>query len=369
MQLLTPDQRALQQACRAVLGDHSTSTRVRQVAESDSGHDAELWALATDLGWSSLAVPERLDGLGGTASDLAVIAEEFGRVVQPSVLTPTMAATWFLSRHAPDGCADDVLEAVNRGARLSWAASKMSAAVSGERPADLLVRPDGRLSGVMEFIPEGQSAELLLLTAQSESGPQIVLVDPASPGVSLTPMSTLDLTRRYCRLTVAPHSAVTPLAFPVDQDTLDSLEGIGVVLQCAESTGVAAKLLEMTIAYLGQRSQFGQLIGSFQALKHRVADMLIEVEGSRVSTREAAEALESGADAREAISVAKSWVGRGASYVASNALQLHGGIGFSWEHDLHLYLRRAKTNELLLGTPRWHEERLTRLIAPAMAST
>jgi alkylation response protein AidB-like acyl-CoA dehydrogenase len=178
-------------------------------------------------------------------------------------------------------------------------------------------------------------------------------------------MHTLDITRRYSRMRIEPGSTGVYL---LDVDTpaaATDLAHIGLVLQCAESLGIASKLLAMTVEYAGQRRQFGRLIGSFQALKHRVADMLIEVEGCRVATRQAAETLDLGGPAAEAVNVAKSFVGRGASYVATNALQLHGGIGFSWEHDLHLYLRRAKVNELLLGTPSEHDELLAQRLTAA----
>ena len=154
-----------------------------------------------------------------------------------------------------------------------------------------------------------------------------------------------------------------PVGLELPAEAIAAVFDLAVVLQCAESTGIARRLLEMTVTYAGQREQFGRPIGSFQAIKHRIADLLVEAEGCRVATREAADALDAGAGpGTEAVSIAKSWVGRAASFVASHALQIHGGIGFSWEHDLHLFLRRAKVNELLLGSPAWHDERLYRTL-------
>jgi alkylation response protein AidB-like acyl-CoA dehydrogenase len=181
---------------------------------------------------------------------------------------------------------------------------------------------------------------------------RLVIVERSAVTAEIVP--TMDLTRRYARVQV---SDVPMIQLPAV--AADELFDLGVVLQCAENSGIAQQLLDMTVTYAKQREQFGRPIGGFQAIKHRIADMLIEVEGCRVATREAADALDGGAvPGGEAVSIAKSWVGRAASFVASHALQIHGGIGFSWEHDLHLYLRRAKTNELLLGSPAWHDERL-----------
>jgi alkylation response protein AidB-like acyl-CoA dehydrogenase len=136
-----------------------------------------------------------------------------------------------------------------------------------------------------------------------------------------------------------------------------------VVLQCAESVGVAARALAMTVEHVRLRHQFGRPVGSFQAIKHRVADMHIELEGARVATRDAAEAIDrERSDADLAVHAAKSWTGRATSMITSEAVQLHGGIGFTWEHDLHLLQRRAKVNELVHGSPGWHELQLVELL-------
>jgi alkylation response protein AidB-like acyl-CoA dehydrogenase len=345
MRLPDEEQQALRETCREVLGEHSTSATVRRIAESVTGHDDQLWKLTAELGWTALAVPEDAGGLGGSACDVAVVAEEFGRVVQPSLLPQTMAVAWVAARHAASPA---LLGGIASGEVIaSWALGEPggSEAVS----LDSALRLDGR----RDYVPDGQCATHVVVRA----GERLVAVPLGVAGVSVTPMSTMDITRRYSRVTFAGVQA-EPDWLVGGADAVTDLFGIGVVAQCAEGSGVAARLLDMTVTYAGQRAQFGRPIGSFQAIKHRIADMLIEVEGCRVATRQAAEALDAGTGVAEAVSIAKSWVGRAASYVASHALQIHGGLGFSWEHDLHLYLRRAKVNELLLGTPNWHDERL-----------
>jgi alkylation response protein AidB-like acyl-CoA dehydrogenase len=365
--LPTDEQRALGEACREVLGKHSTSRQIRSIAESGSGHDTALWRLTADLGWNALAVPEDLGGLGGSACDLAVVAEEFGRASQPSLLVQTLAVAAVLSRHAAGhGPARDLLGGIASGdAIVTWAVGEPDAGdpLTVDSSGDM-----ARLTGRREYVPDAQCATHAVVRADSAAGPCLAIVPLTAGGVSVAPMQTIDIMRRYCRLTFAG-TDVPAAALLGGRAAVQELFHLGVVLQCAESAGAAGRLLEMTVSYAGQRYQFGEPIGRFQAIKHRIADMLIETEGCRVATREAAEAIDACGRVREAVSVAKSWTGRAASFVASHALQIHGGIGFSWEHDLHLYLRRAKANELLLGTPRWHEERLAALLAPSRRPT
>jgi alkylation response protein AidB-like acyl-CoA dehydrogenase len=367
VQLLTEDQTAVREVCRQVLNAHSTSARIRAVAASASGHDPELWQKTAELGWTALAVPAASGGLGGSACDLALVAEEYGRALQPSLLTNTLAASWVLGRHTSSAAARDLFDEIGEGtAVVSWGLGEPETGDSLNAETSSGGR---RLLGRRDFVPDGQCATHVLVAVRNGCDEQVAIVPTSAAGVSLTSMATMDITRRYSRLTIEAGAPSESWFVPTDGCLSESLRRLGTVLQCAESTGVAAKLLAMTVDYVGQRRQFGQLIGSFQAIKHRIADMLIEVEGCRVATREAAEAVDAGGDSAEAVSVAKSWVGRAASLVASQALQIHGGIGFTWEHDLHLYLRRAKVNELLLGTPEWHDMYLSQVLQPLVSST
>lgn len=341
MRLPRADETELRDACRDVLSKRGGSTRARVVMESESGIDDDFWKLAAELGWTALAVPESLGGIGGSVGELATVAEELGRVLQPGLLVETYAVSHVLSRYP--GAADDLLEAVAEGtAMLTWGG----------------LGPDSPTPhGTVDLVPDALTATHLAVPVQFGDERRLVIVERSDVAVEVLP--TMDLTRRYARVRLDAASLDGAIQLP--GIAADELFDLAVVLQCAESSGVARQLLDMTITYAKQRKQFGRPIGGFQAIKHRIADMLIEAEGCRVATREAADALDGGAvPGSEAVSIAKSWVGRAASFVASHALQIHGGIGFSWEHDLHLYLRRAKTNELLLGSPDWHDERLYR---------
>lgn len=339
----------LRKACRDVLSKRSTSDRVRAVMESESGFDEGFWKLATDLGWTALAVPESLGGIEGSVGELCTVAEELGRVLQPGPLVETYAVTHVLSRHPAS--AEGLLEAVAAGtALLTWG----GLGPDSPTPVEAV---NGALCGTVELVPDALTATHLAVPVRFGKERRLVVAGLSDAAIETLP--TMDLTRRYARVRLDGVSLDGAVQLPAV--AAEELFDVAVVLQCAESSGVAQRLLDMTITYAKQREQFERPIASFQAIKHRIADMFIETEGCRVATREAADALDDGAvPGSEAVSVAASWVGRAASFVASHALQIHGGIGFSWEHDLHLYLRRAKTNELLLGSPDWHDERLYR---------
>jgi alkylation response protein AidB-like acyl-CoA dehydrogenase len=360
MLLPTADQVLLREACRDLLADHTTSESIRALVDSETGHDTGLWKQTADLGWTAVAVPDRFDGLDGGAADLAVIVEEFGRALQPSPIAATSAVAWLLVRHGTDALAERLLPAVaSGGAVLSWALEEPGGTglITARHDGDALV-----LTGKRGYLPDAVAAGHVVVDVDYADGRGLVVLPTDSAGLIRRDQRTIDLTRRYQQIQLDGVRIDSSWALPAGPAAAD-LFRIGVVLQCAESVGIASRLLDMTLTYVGQRSQFGRLIGSFQALKHRIADLHIAVEGASVATRDAAEALDaSRSDVDQAVHVAKSWTGPGASLVASEALQLHGGVGFTWEHDLHLFLRRAKANELLLGTPSWHDEQLTTLL-------
>ena len=198
---------------------------------------------------------------------------------------------------------------------------------------------------------------MVLLDAQTADGSGLFVVPLDQDGVTVTAHRTIDLTRRYGVLQLDGVSV--DAVSRVGQEASSWPAAAGVVVQCAESVGAGARLLELTVEHAQHRRQFGRAIGSFQALKHRMADMRIAVQAARAAMRYAAWSMELGRpDAERAVHVAKQWIGESMSALAGEALQIHGGVGFTWEHDLHLYLRRLKANELTLGSSEWHAQQL-----------
>jgi alkylation response protein AidB-like acyl-CoA dehydrogenase len=205
-------------------------------------------------------------------------------------------------------------------------------------------------------VPDAHVADLLLVTAKTNDGLVQALVPMPNERVHVRVIRGLDLTRRLCEIRFG--GALVPLTARVEP-AIESQLAVATVLLCAETVGAIDRLFEMTVDYAKTRVQFGRRIGSFQAIQHKLANMLLWLEGSRAAAHYAALAVDGRlADAREAVATAKAYVGDAASALAGEALQAHGGIGFTWEHDLHLYLRRTKSNQVLYGDPAWHRERL-----------
>ena len=217
------------------------------------------------------------------------------------------------------------------------------------------------LSGRATAVQAAAAADWLLVTAATDQGRRLVLIERAA--VVVEPRRTLDETRRWYDVVLDGVRVPATDVVAADQADIQWLADAAAVLSAADSLGVGERLLEMTVGYVKVRAQFGRPLGSFQSVKHKVAGMLTTLKGARAATYYAAMALDAGvADATVAASVAKAFTAEGVAALAGEALQAHGGIGFTWEHDLHLYLRRAKVNEMLFGAPAEHYERLAALL-------
>jgi alkylation response protein AidB-like acyl-CoA dehydrogenase len=354
--LPTDDQHSLRQAAREFLTDRAGPERVRAALDTPCGHDAELWKQVSGLGWTALALPEEFGGLDAALPDVAVVIEESGRALFPGPLTAVGAVGWLLVRHASARLCAAILPGLADGGGIAVAS------IGRPDNGGVVVADRGlRLAGERRHVPGVPVASHVVVDVETGEGTALAVVSTAASGLSWLEEHTIDVTRRYYALRFDGVQVQADML--LGPGAVIELLRVAVVLQCAESVGVAARAFDMTCSYVNQRRQFGRLIGSFQAVKHRIADMYIELEGARVATRDAAEAVQAGRpDAAYAIHVAKSWTARAASAITSEAIQLHGGIGFTWEHDLHLLQRRAKTNELVLGTPAWHDEQLAAVL-------
>ena len=352
---LTEEQAALREVSRGLLAVNCPPQLVRTLAAAGQDVDDKLWQRGAELGWTGLAVPEEHDGAGQGLVELCLVAEELGRAAAPGAFTDSALTGLALARFGrPELLAG--LAAGDLKASLAW-----HGPVAGRYDADDLV-----LSGRATAVQAAASADWLLVLAAvpsiaGDEGRRLVLVE--RPRATVEPRKTLDETRRWYDVVLDGVRVPAADVIAADEAGIQWLADAAAVLSAADSLGVGERLLEMTVEYVKVREQFGRPLGSFQSVKHKVTDMLTTLKGARAATYYAAMALDAGvAGATAAASVAKAFTAEGVAALAGEALQAHGGIGFTWEHDLHLYLRRAKVNEMLYGAPAEHYERLVSLM-------
>jgi len=354
---LTEEQAALREVSRAMLTANCPPQLVRSLASAGKDTDDKLWQLAAELGWLGLAVPEELDGAGQGLTELCLVAEELGRAAAPGAFIDSALAALVLAR-AGDPVPGLVADLAAGGQRASLA---HHGRVRGRR-SDSGSGAGIVLGGRATAVQAAASANWLLVTVtvDGEAGRRLVLV--ARDRVTVERRRTLDETRQWYDV-ILDDVAVTAADFvTADEAAIAWMADAAAVLTCADALGGGERLLDMTVGYVKVREQFGRPLGSFQSVKHKVADMLTTLKGARAATYYAAMALDAGAAvAPLASSAAKAFTGEGIAELAGQALQAHGGIGFTWEHDLHLYLRRAKVDEMLYGTTAEHQERVVAL--------
>jgi alkylation response protein AidB-like acyl-CoA dehydrogenase len=346
---LTEEQAALRKVSRDMLAARCPPRLVRSLASSGRDLDDRLWQRGAELGWTGLAVPEERGGAGQGLAELCLVAEEIGRALAPGAVSDTALIGLALARLGQP----DLLPALAAGDLKASLACH--GGVAGRYEAGDLV-----LSGRATAVQAAAAADWLLMTAATEQGRRLVLVERARTAIELR--RTLDETRRWYDVVLDGIGVDAAGVVVADAADIQWLADAAAVLIAADSLGAGDQLLEMTVRHVTTREQFGRPLGSFQSMKHKVADMLMTLKGARAATYYAAMALDAGAaGATAAASAAKAFTTGGVATLAGEALQAHGGIGFSWEHDLHLYLRRAKVNEILYGAPADHYERLAAL--------
>jgi alkylation response protein AidB-like acyl-CoA dehydrogenase len=369
---LSDDQRDLQGAATALLGDRCPTTRVRQVADEPGHLDRALWAAMAEQGWLAVAVPEALGGLGLGVVETVVLCEQLGRHVAPvPFLGTVLAGLALVSALAEDAIdADTALGGDGIGAwidRLS-AGQAVGAVAWSRRPGAVTADVDGvgrwTLSGRSDLVVYGPAADVVIVFADVDGAPALFAVDPAG-SERPSAEAAMDRTRTVGWLDLAGRPALRLGGI----EAADALLDKAATAMAAEMLGAADRVLEMTVAYAKDRVQFGRPIGGFQAIKHRCADMLVDVEGMRSATYYAGWAVGAGdPDASAAASVAKVWSSDAARRVMASGLQVHGGIGFTWEHDLHLYLKRSQLDQMSFGDAGFHRQRLAEILRPRAES-
>ncbi|WP_405578628.1 acyl-CoA dehydrogenase family protein [Streptomyces sp. NBC_01092] len=349
--LYTEEEEALRAAVRDLLTDHCDAPGVIARTESDTPHDLEAWkALADGMGLAGLLVPEGKGGQGATHREVAVVLEELGRAVAPvPYLTSAVVATEaLLACEAEEG----LLSELASGRRIGALAVALNVPPGG---AYKVVRhQDGALHGELTGIADAVVADVLLVPAD-DGGLYAVDAD----AVTVTAQASLDLTRPVAK--VALDGAPGRLLGDAEPAVRRALRA-GAGLLASEQFGLAEWTLTETVRYLKERKQFNRPVGGFQALKHRLAQLWLEVVNLRAAARGAADALATGEDVEVAVAVAQAYAAQVAVHAAEEAVQLHGGLGMTWEHPAHLYLKRAKADSIAYGTAGAHREALAELV-------
>jgi alkylation response protein AidB-like acyl-CoA dehydrogenase len=364
------DQELLRSTTRRFLTEHQSLAEVRRRMEETELLDAGIWHQGAELGWTAMLIPGEYEGGSVTEQplvDLLVLAEELGRELNPGPFVPCNVVADAITRFGTEVQGKEHLPRIARG-ELSCAWCLSGDGSPDPAAVDVRATRVGEgwlLSGVARYVHAAGDAALLLVTAKDAQGDGFVnfLVPRPTAGLSARVLSGLDLTRRFAELRFDAVSVPGNAELSGGWSVVDRCVSVATVLQSAESVGAADRVFASTVDYAKKRVQFGRTIGSFQAIKHRLANLLMELEGMRAAAHYAALAFGDGLpDAAEAVATAGAYVDDTFAHLCGEALQLHGGIGFTWEHDLHLFVRRAKVNQVLYGDGAWHRERLVRLV-------
>ncbi len=362
------EQEQLRDVVRSFLADKSPEAEVRRLMETEEGFDTAVWSqLSGELGLTGLAIPEAYGGAGYGFVEVGIVLEEAGRALlcAPYFSTVVLAATTLVESSDETAKADLLPGIASGDIRASLAITEESGHWD-PGVVEVTAHPSVNgwtIFGTKSYVLDGATADLLLVSARTPDGVGLFAVtadgSDSAPGVTRTPLTTLDMTRKQAtiqfanapgRLISAPGEAV---------DLLNRVLDVAAIGLAAEQVGGAARVLEMAVHYAKMRVQFGRQIGSFQAIKHKCADMLIAVESARSAAYHGMWSVASGSDEIPIdASLAKACCSDAFMNCATENIQIHGGIGFTWEHPAHLYFKRAKTDELLFGDPTYHRRQL-----------
>jgi len=354
------DQTQFREVVSRFLQEKSTTALTRQLMLAESGYDAAVWRqMCGELGLAGTHIPEAYGGFGYGPVELGIVAEEMGRHLYcgPFFASAVMAA-YALIVAADEHARSRWLPGIATGETL--ATLVMDDLNAPERVGANLSVHDARLSGQAALVLDAGVAELLLVIARNADGLGLYQLSAAAQGVEITPVEALDPTRKLFQ--VGFIDAPVTLIGHLDSAAMDRLWDLICVALAHEMIGGAQHLLSSTVAYTKLRYQFGRPIGSFQGLKHRCADLLMEVEMATAATHHAARCLAAGTGEPYAASMAKAMAADTYMQAAREAIQMRGGIGFTWEEDTHLWFKRAKSSEVFMGTPNLHRERMMVMI-------
>ncbi|MBW0018332.1 MAG: acyl-CoA/acyl-ACP dehydrogenase [Mycobacterium sp.] len=360
----------LRSVVRDYLAATSPSETVRKLMATDTGYDESSWRqMAGELGLHGIAVPERWGGAGAGVAELAVVFEEMGRALLCSPFFATVAlATQAVLASGDDAAMEHFVPGFIDGS--TTATLILNGRLDAWDPAAVTLTADRdgvghRIHGTAPLVIDGHTADVVLAAAITDAGISLFAVHAGSEGIRRTPLAGLDRTRKVARVEFDGAEAELIGTDGGAANFLARTSDLALIALTAEQLGAAQRCLDMAVDYAKNRIQFGRPIGSFQAIKHRCADMLIQVEGARSAVSHAADVA--GADDIDdlpiAASVAKMVCSEAFLQVALDNMRIHGGIGFTWEHDAHLFVRRAKVTQLIFGHPDYHAQRLAALVS------
>jgi alkylation response protein AidB-like acyl-CoA dehydrogenase len=366
------EQEELRKSVRRFLEDKSPESEVRRLMETTEGYDPAVWSqMAQQLGLQGLAIPEEYGGSGYSYVELIVVLEEMGRslLCAPYFATVGLAANALLAS-GDDQAKKDLLPGIASGETIAtvaftedngrWDEAGITATASRSGSG---LEDGWTLDGHKMFVIDGHVANLIIVAARTDAGVSLFAVQGDAPGLTRTPLSTMDQTRKQARLELSGTPARLIGTEGQGWTVLSKMLDLAAVALAAEQVGGAQKVLDMSVEYAKVRVQFGRPIGSFQAIKHKCADMLLEVESAKSAAYYAGWAAAEDNDELPVVaSLAKAYCSDAYFHSAAENIQIHGGIGFTWEHPAHLYFKRAKSSELLFGDPTYHRELLAQRI-------
>lgn len=356
---LTEEQRLIQSTARELLDARRAGAGVRAVAGEPAGHSGALWKEMVELGWTGMAIPERYGGLAAGFLEACLLIEELGRAAVPAPYLTTVACCGMpIARYAAPDQRGAWLGAIARG--------RVMTAVARDRwdPTGPVLTETAQgfvLDGTADYVPYARAADDLLIVGERPDGRRTaLLVDAATPGIERRALEAVGI-HPLDRLIFEGVTVAADRALPADGGAVaDAITAYGAAATCAEMIGGAERVLDMTVEYATAREQFGRPIGTFQAVQHHCADMAVDVLGSRLVAYEAIWRLAADRSAGDEVSIAKAWVSEAYQRLCATGHQVHGAIGFTAEHDLHLYLRHATAAALAFGDGDFHTEQVAR---------
>jgi alkylation response protein AidB-like acyl-CoA dehydrogenase len=351
----TDDQETIKRTAREFLAARYGSEEIRRLADDERGFTDEQWAEICGLDWPGIFVPEEHGGQGLGVIELAILQEELGYALAPTPFLSNAIAAIALQYHGSDEQRERTLRALATGEQ------RASVALSDD-PAAPVSAEGATLSGAKLAVPDAATADLLLVVTFPEA--RTFIVDPSDPGVTVEPVAGMDPTRKLANVRL---DGVAGDELPENREEAQVGGRAGAAIQvavAAESVGIAQRAMEMAVEYAKERKQFGTPIGAFQAVSHRCAGMLLEVEGARSAVYHAAWACDHDPEAAPlAAAMAMAYAGDAGTRVPASSIQVHGGIGFTWEHDLHFFLKRAQANAHMMGSSQDFRARVASLLA------